>query len=97
MNPFVKKGYGRIYSLSGNVQFVLDAIKAIDEYEFSYLPSNVVAAWKADEPVELVYTHKFEICIDALTEYCWKHGEPVWCISQHNEYWNGYQPKEEPV
>jgi hypothetical protein len=83
-NNFIRKGYGRIYVFNKDkVQDVVEAIKIVDSSEFFYMPENLVAPY--DGEVQLIYTHKFEIDINALTKYCWDKGNPIWCISQYNE------------
>lgn len=84
-NPFYKKGYGRIYVRhEKDIPRVKEIIKQLDDYEWSYFPHNdFVVPWTGF--VDLVYTHKFEACQDAITLRCLKENIWVWCISQHRE------------
>jgi len=84
-----KKGYGRIYVMTkpgtglADIQRVKDIVAALDNFEWSYYVEGFIAPWEGR--VELIYSHKFEPCMDAITLACWCEGVAVWCISQHNE------------
>jgi hypothetical protein len=88
-NEFVKKGYGRIYVFNtDHIPRVMEILQEIDDYEFSgYYVQGIVAPWEGK--VELVYTHKFEMCRDEIHFRCWKENIPVWCISRYRE--DGFQ------
>jgi hypothetical protein len=88
MNPFVKKGYGRIYVMDpARVKQVAEIVREVDPDEFEcYYPQGkrpLIAAWTGT--VELVYTFKYEACMDTITARCWRAGIAVWCISQRDE------------
>jgi hypothetical protein len=85
-NPFVKKGYGRVYvQREEDIKTVLQVMARLDDYEYTgYYPKGLVAVFTGE--VGLIYTHKFELCMDALTAACWNLGIPIWCISQRNDW-----------
>jgi len=84
-NPFYQKSYGRIYVLDPTkVGRVLEIIKGVDEFEWGYYIEGLVAPWTGK--VELIYTHKFEACMDTITLRCWNECIAVWCISQRDEF-----------
>ncbi|MDR0905253.1 MAG: hypothetical protein LBN00_03610 [Oscillospiraceae bacterium] len=62
---FKRKGYGRIYSDSDeNIAKIHELIRAMDAFEFDYLPDALIAVYTGfDEPV---YVGKF--CALDLTE-----------------------------
>jgi len=98
-NTFIKKGYGRIYVMAlpgqeANVTRVEQIVADLDAFEWSYYVKGLITAW--DGKVKLIYSHKFEPCIDAITFACWQEGIAVWCISQHNEFF-GELPEKTPV
>lgn len=87
-NPFLKKGYGRIYVLDPlKIARVLEIVREVDPLEFEvYYPKaapGIVAPWEGK--VELVHTYKYEACMDTITLRCWRERIPVWCISQREE------------
>lgn len=80
-NNFRRKGYGRIFvEKEEDILKVKEAIKKIDEYELSYLGEDLITVWKGSAK-DVVYTHKFEACIDALTEECRNNGIFIFCVS----------------
>lgn len=88
-NDFLKKGYGRIYVMnpidgSAKLDRVREIVQGVDEYEWMYYPNGLIAPFKGK--VELIYTGKFEACMDTITLRCWKDGLAVWCISQREDY-----------
>lgn len=88
-NPFVRKGYGRIFATKEeDFSVVMEAIKACDEFELDYFSPSIFCVLGPDVRPTLVYTHKFEADMDALTLYCWRRGVHIWCVSQHNEDFN---------
>ena len=88
-NRFISKGWGRIFvDEERHIPAVIEAIKAVDESELDYLGKNVIAVLGLNDQPKLVYTHKFEIDMDALTFYCWQRGIKIWCVSVHDgEFW----------
>lgn len=70
-----RKGYGRIFvEKEGDIQKVKDVIKEMDEYEFDYLPDDLIAVF-SEENMKSVYTHKFcDLDIQLLTRVCWERG-----------------------
>jgi hypothetical protein len=90
MNPFVKKGYGRIYVMDrSKIKRVAEIVKEVDPDEFEcYFPragDPLIVSWPEDGVVRLIYTYKYEACMDAITARCWREGIAVWCISQRDE------------
>lgn len=84
MSTFRIKGYGRIYvENEADIEQVKNFIKEIDEYEFGYLPDNLIAPFS--EYPDVVYTGKFnDLNLELLTAKCWKNGIKIWCLN------NGY-------
>lgn len=85
MNQFIKKGYGRIFVADPEK---IDAVKLAmmetdsSEYE-GYYPEGLIVPFTGNGQ-DLIYTHKFEMDIDALTQLCWNRGIWIWCVSQYN-------------
>ena len=87
MNTLTNKGYGRIYVQNvEDIEKVKDIIKEMDEYEYEYLPRDLITTFRAYPSV--VYTHKFnDLDLDALTATCWSRGILIWVFdAHHNEY-----------
>lgn len=87
MNTLTHKGYGRIYvDWNDHIQTVHNIIKEMDEYEFGYMPSDIVT--HASDYPKVVYTHKFDdLDMDELTARCWRVGVRIWVFNAgHNEY-----------
>ncbi len=87
MTSLTRKGYARIYVANPeDVERVAALIKELDESEYDYLPSKLIAPF-SEYPV-VVYTHKFDgLCMNRLTAECWKRGILVWvCDNGHAEY-----------
>lgn len=81
---FQYKTYGRIFVADpSKIEAVMDVIKEIDDYEFTYLPTDFVAAW-SDKP-RYLYGHKFQMDIYALTEKCWAKGIWIYCVTGKRE------------
>lgn len=72
---FDRKGYGRIFvEKEEDIQKVKDIIKEMDDYEFDYLPDDLIAVF-SKENMRAVYTHKFsDLDIQLLTKVCWERG-----------------------
>lgn len=77
---FTTKGYGRIYvDRPENVQVVHDEIRAMDAFEYDYLPTDFVAPFS--EYPKLKYTHKFDaLDLDNLTARLWFKGIHIFCL-----------------
>ena len=81
------KGYARIYCENKiYIPQVKAIIKGIDEFEYTYLPDDLIAPFS--EYPELVYTHKFsDIDMNALTAICWSRGIRIWVLdNSHREF-----------
>ena len=94
---FGKKSYGAIFTDKiENVEKIRQIIKEIDEFEFEYLPGEMV---KVFEPkivegekdtyasLDLCYTHKFDaLDLNKLVLICWSRGIHAWYIDgNYNE------------
>lgn len=87
---FCYKGYGRIFvQKEEDIQKVKNKIKEIDDFEYEYLPDNLITVWNKDLN-DLTYTHKFdEMNIDNLCEELQKGGiNAAWVRGE--EVQNGY-------
>lgn len=93
-NTLTRKGWGRIYVLhADHVEAVRAIIKELDEFEYGYLPSSLVAPFS--EYPNLSYTHKFDsLCMNRLTATCWARGIAIWaCDNGTSEYLSDPVPK----
>lgn len=89
---FQHKGYGRIFTDSEeNIEKIKKIIQEMDEYEFGYLPSDLIAVYDpskykvyADGSVgteDTVYNHKFDdLDLGELMFRCWNNGIHVFCL-----------------
>lgn len=70
-----RKGYGRIFvEKETDIQKVKDIIKEMDEFEFDYLPDDLITVFSEDN-MKAVYTHKFsDLDTQLLTRICWERG-----------------------
>jgi hypothetical protein len=87
MRKFTRKGYGRIYCRNdGDTTAVMKIIKEMDQYEFEYLPNNLIVPFT--EYPKVVYIGKFDdLDLDELTDKCWNKGIYIWIFdSGYNEY-----------
>ena len=83
MRSFPYKGFGRIIvDKPEDVQKVKDILKAMDEFEFGYLPEDLIAV--RGEPDHNVYVGKFEPDLDKLEALCKAKGIE---IETHEESW----------
>lgn len=79
---FDYKGYGRIFvEKEEDIQKVKDKIKEIDDFEYEYLPDDLISVWEGDLN-DLVYNWKFdEMDIDDLCERLQMDGVKVaWIV-----------------
>ncbi len=78
MNYLSHKGYGRIYvDTQENIEKVKCIIKEMDDYEFEYMPKDLIAVYT--EYPRTCYIGKFsDLDMDKLTAKCWAHGIKVW-------------------
>ena len=87
MRTFNRKGYGRIYIMNSDysdkqVLKVEECIKAIDEYEYEYMPDNIIGP--IGEYPETVYNGKFDdIDLDYLTAKCASIGIYILCYIEN--------------
>ena len=87
MNTLTHKGYGRIYvDTVENIDKVKSIIKEMDEFEYDYLPKELIAV--ASEYPNVTYVHKFsDLDMDRLTAKCWESGIKIWVFDAHrNEF-----------
>ncbi len=77
---FTRKGYGRIYVRNDkDIELVNRIIKAIDEFEHSYLPPDFITNF--NEYPKVIYTHKFDsLDLELLSVRCFAAGCPVLCV-----------------
>lgn len=85
MKTLTRKGFGRIYvAKETDVKLVKAIIKELDEFEFDYLPGNLVAPFS--EYPNLVWTGKFDgLCMNRLTGQCWSRGVYIWVLDNGHE------------
>jgi len=58
-DAFMRKGYGRIFvRQEDDIQKLKDLIKELDDYEYSYLPDDLITVFDF-ENLESTYLHKF--------------------------------------
>ena len=78
MKTFTRKGYGRIYvDTLENIEKVKEIIKEMDQYEYEYLPPDLIALFS--EYPNVAYVHKFnDLDINKLTAKCWSLGIKIW-------------------
>ena len=80
-DKFRYKTYGRIFvAREEHVAIVIDSIKKVDDFEFTYMPKDLVAVYRPGGPNMLTYLHKFEIDKIALALECMDRGVWIWCI-----------------
>lgn len=81
MQQFVRKGMGRIFTdREENVNKIKEIIRQVDAYEADYMPSDLIAVYTPDDPVELVYAGKFAIDLDALLAACREQDVTAACV-----------------
>ena len=87
MNKFTRKGYGRIYcEYAEDIIRVELVIKSMDEFEFGYMPGDMIAPFSMYPTV--VYNGKFDdLDLNDLTARCWDIGVKIWCF---NSGFNAY-------
>ena len=87
MSELTRKGYARIYVADPEkVERVKEIIRELDEFEYDYLPGDLVAPWS--EYPKLCHTHKFDgLCMNLLTRTCWDEGVFIWvCDNGFEEF-----------
>lgn len=87
MNTLTHKGYGRIYvEKNEDIQKVKDIIKKMSEFEFDYLPKELITTF--DQYPSVTYTYKFsDLDTDHLTVRCWKEGVKIFVFdARHDEF-----------
>ena len=82
---FPHKGYGRIYvEKEEDIQKVKDIIKEMDEFEFEYLPKDLITVFK--DKIVTTFTGKFDdLDISILMEKCWQQGIKMFCVDGGTE------------
>ena len=92
-NTFTRKGYGRIFvEKEEDIQKVKEIIYKMDEYEYDYLPRDLITVFNPDirsfpkeNPkdhiwVDMKYTHKFDsLDLNELQIRCWYAGIKIFC------------------
>lgn len=93
MTSFTYKGYGRIYTNPENHQDVVEIIKELDEFEWSYYPQGLVASWNEYPRVE--YVGKFELDKEKFKQICKDRNIPIFIFDAGmNDYPSGYYPSQ---
>lgn len=72
---FDYKGYGRIFvEKEEDIQKVKDKIKELDDFEYGYLPVDLIRVWRGDLD-DITYCYKFdELDIDNLCSELFNEG-----------------------
>lgn len=72
---FTRKGYGRIFvEKQEDIQKIKDIIKEIDDYEYGYLPVDLITVF-TKENYESAYVHKFcDLDIGEVLKVAWERG-----------------------
>lgn len=92
-NEFPRKGYGRIsVEKEEDIEKVKDIIRKMDEFEFEYLPNELIAVFDSniktfpqENPkdhlwLDMKYTHKFDsLNLNELQFRCWAEGIKIFC------------------
>ena len=92
-NKFPRKGYGRIFvEKEEDIEKVKDIIRKMDEFEFEYLPNELIAVFDSniktfpqENPkdhlwLDMKYTHKFDsLNLNELQFRCWAEGIKIFC------------------
>ena len=93
---FPTKGYGRIFCKNMNdITKVKEIIKEIDEYEYQYLPEDLITIFPIPKEengeksiyLKAVYTHKFnDLDLNELQARCFIKGIPIFCYIVSSSY-----------
>jgi hypothetical protein len=69
-----RKGRARIYTDKlENIEKIKAIIKDLDEFEYDYLPKDLIAVFEGD--VHYTWNHKFDsLDMDFVMQECWKQG-----------------------
>ena len=86
MNTLSPKNYGAIYvNDPKDIEKVKEVIKGMDEFEYGYLPSELIKPF-AEYPA-VCYTHKFsDLDMDDLTAKCWAKGIMIWVFDARTQF-----------
>lgn len=79
-----RKSYGKIYvAKKEDIQKVKDIIKQMDQYEYDYLPNDLISVFEGhDGSTRLTHTHKFDgLNINELMVKCWNEGIYIFCLN----------------
>lgn len=99
-NTFPRKAYGRIFvEKEEDIQKVKDIIRKMDEFEYGYLPTDLITVFSPNirrfpdhDPkdhlwLDMAYTHKFDtLNLNELQFRCWAAGIKVFCCMNSNGY-----------
>ena len=103
-NEFPRKGYGRIFvEKEEDIEKVKDVIRKMDEFEFEYLPNDLIAVCDSnirtfpnENPkdhlwLDMKYTHKFDcLNLNELQFRCWAAGIKVFCVMDGSKDYECY-------
>lgn len=89
---FERKGYGRIFvDKEENIARVKEIIKEMDEYEYGYLPDDLITVYDTTcykihsdgsiSTASTTYNHKFDsLDLGELMFRCWNEGIHIFCL-----------------
>lgn len=103
-NEFPRKGYGRIFvEKEDDIEKVKDIIKKMDDFEYDYLPEELITVFKPniktfpkEEPkghlwLDMKYTHKFDsLNLNELQFRCWASGIKIFCCMDNTKEYECY-------
>lgn len=80
-----EKHEARIYTDKvENIEKVKELIKELDEFEYEYLPKDLIAVFNGT--IDYVYNGKFyDIDMDELMKRCWEKGIYVFYVIKQKE------------
>ena len=78
---FPHKGYGRLFvETKEDIARVKEIIKEIDDFEYSYLPEDLITVF-SDDNMRSVYTHKFsDLNMTEVLYRAWSRGINCFCV-----------------
>lgn len=106
-NTFPRKGYGRIFvEKEEDIQKVRDIIHRMDDFEYEYLPDDLIAVFTKDVRtfsdgtkhlwLDMAYTHKFDsLNLNELLVRCWADGVKVFIVEGGSLDYESYDTWED--
>lgn len=77
MMNFIEKGNGRIFTTYGNKSKIEKIIKEIDDFEYDYLPYDLIQEIEIADYKFDTYVGKFNLDLDILFQECLKQNIPI--------------------